>query len=329
MTRSDERMAKALQELDQLRLREREEAEIRQAEIFRRIPRLGEIQQELQAVAPNAISYYLHSGQRDKAKLKEHLRAENLALREERSRLLRQHGLSEEDLAVHYQCPACKDTGFLDGVRCRCLDQRLIRMSYHSSNLGEALKNQHFGVFDFSGFSDLPFKGYEKTPRENIALIMDSMCRFCEDFPNNTPANILFFGAAGTGKTFLCSCIAKALMDRGFSVLYLTADGLCSALERSRWARTEEEGRSETRMIENADLLIIDDLGTEFSTSLSSNLLINCINQRLLSQRSTLISTNLVLSGIADKYSERMISRIMGNYQLIELYGPDLRISNS
>lgn len=326
MSSNEERITLALRDLESLRTREEAEAREHEQEIYHLIPRIREIDEELHAVAPNAISYYLRSKDRDKTKLLEALKGSNQSLRKEKENLLMEHGFPKDYTKVRYQCPVCKDQGYVDGKRCRCLDQRLIRMAYDQSNLGETMKHQHFGVFDFSRFSDKPFKHYQKTPRENIEIIFDQMFRFAEDYPNVSPMNLYFLGSAGTGKTFMCSCLAKAFMDRGFSVLYLSADDLCMTLERNRFvSRDNGDTQGQVDLIQNVDLLIIDDLGTEVRTSLSSNLLLNCINQRLITQHSTIISSNLVLSGITENYSERMTSRISGAYQILEFYGPDLR----
>lgn len=331
MARSDERVSKALAELEALRAKEKEDALEREKVLYSALPRVKEIDDELHAIGPNAIRYYLNSGERDKNKLKEHLQSENLRLRSEKKALMLAAGFEEDFASIHYSCPLCKDTGFIDGQHCRCLDQKLIRMNYETSNLGSVLRHQNFDAFDLSRFPDMSFKKHSVSPRQNMALISQKAMRYVEAFPESDPHNLYFFGSAGTGKTFLCSCIAKEIMDRGFTVLYLSADDLSLTLEKSRFVAKEQgniELNQQVQLIRSCDLLIIDDLGTEVRSTLSANLLLNCLNQRLTNNKATIISSNLTIPELSEKYSERMSSRILGDFLVCELYGPDQRLNH-
>lgn len=325
MNRAEENITRALRDLESLRSSAIEDARNREQALYSLFPRLREIDEELRSTAPSAIAYYLRSGERDKARLIAHFKSENEALRREKRAILLENGYPEDYLKVHYSCPLCQDTGYVENRRCRCLQQRLIHLSYEGSNLGESMKKNHFGVFDSSIFSDEPFGAYIDTPRKNMDKMLRFSMRFAENFPDNYPANLFFFGSSGTGKTFLCSCLARAVMDRGYNVLYLKADDLCTVLENERFSRGDERDHAQADLIRTTDLLIIDDLGTEISNNVTQNLLFKCIEQRLIDNKATIISSNLTLSGIANNYSERMASRIIGGFQLLELYGDDLR----
>jgi len=327
MARSDERVALALREYESTRAEEAALLSARREKVYNCLPRVREIDRELSRTAPDAIAYYLQSGERDKDKLLAYLKNKNQMLRAERKRLMEIGGFPDDYLELHYQCPICQDTGFVDGKRCRCLTQKLIRMAYESSNLQESLKTQNFDTFDLQRFPDMPFKGNRLTPRRNMELIVAWLKDYAAHFPENDPLSIYFYGTPGTGKTFLSSCLAKAVLDRGFNVLYLTADDLCTKLEKERFVSRKPENASlDTDLVRSVDLLMIDDLGTEFMTQLSSSLLLSVINSRIIDRKATVISSNLSIPDLTKRYSERFTSRIQGSYQIMELYGPDQRL---
>lgn len=327
MARSDERVALALREYEQVRAEEAALLAERREKVYNCLPRVREIDNELSRTAPGAISYYLQSGERDKDKLIAYLKGKNQTLRQERKRLMEIGGFSDDYLELHYRCSICHDTGFVDGKRCRCLTQKLIRMAYESSNLQESLKTQNFETFDLYRFPDTPFKGNRLTPRRNMELIVAWLKDYAAHFPDTDPLSIYFYGTPGTGKTFLSSCLAKAILDRGFNVLYMTADDLCTKLEKERFvSRNQDAVSADTDLVRSVDLLMIDDLGTEFMTQLSSSLLLSVINHRMIEHKATVISSNLSIPDLSKRYSERFTSRIQGSFQIMELYGPDQRL---
>ncbi len=150
----------------------------------------------------------------------------------------------------------------------------------------------------------------------------------CHDFIDNfenKPKNIFFYGNTGVGKTFLSNCIAKELLDAGYSVIYFTAFQLFDILSKGVFEK-DADAIAAHQNIFDCDLLIIDDLGTELSNSFTTSQLFLCVNERILRQKSTIISTNLNLEQIAEIYSERTLSRISSNYSFIKLFGDDIRI---
>ena len=323
-----------LNEYQQRRGRAEEEAKQRRRQIEAAIPRMRFILSELENTGLHAVqaAWKTGNGMSDPAerqRLLKELRTNNQKLLLEKTALLKNAGYPADYLDVHYTCPDCQDTGFQGNQKCRCFKQRLIELAYQQSNLKSVLSRENFDSFNLNRFSEEPTPGEISSPRENVRRI----CRLSQDyarcFPNNTPANLLFYGGIGTGKTFLSNCIAKAVLDRGFTVLYLSAYDLCNAFEKYHFgSKTETPAEDSIQsLVSDTDLLIIDDLGTEFSTSLTITALFYCINQRLLMQKSTIISTNLNLEQLSTLYSERVVSRIVGNYQLLKFYGPDLRLS--
>jgi DNA replication protein DnaC len=147
------------------------------------------------------------------------------------------------------------------------------------------------------------------------------------DLSVNEFFNYYFYGNSGLGKTFMCSCIAKQLLDSAYSVIYMTAYNLASLLEKNRFRYDNNEDTDEAvEMLFDADLLIIDDLGTESPNSVTASEIFNVINNRLIKRKSTVISSNLEPSELAMLYSDRVVSRIMGNYTLHHFYGSDIRM---
>ena len=328
MSVSDVRISQLLREYDAARLAAESAARERKQLIYARIPRIYEIDQELDSFGLRAVQTYLRSGKQKETVLSS-LKETNRRLLAEKNELLTAAGYPADYLEVHYHCPLCQDTGYVDGQKCRCLQQKLIEQAYDRSNIKALLQRENFTTFNLNRFSNEPLSGELLTPLENIKRVRDYVFSYIQEFPKAIPANLLFYGSTGTGKTFFCNCIAKELLDRGYTVLYMTAYELCRALEAHRFrdkSRPVSEDGSIQDLIQNIDLLIIDDLGTEFSTSLSVSDLFHCINQRILLQKATIISTNLTLSQISQVYSDRMFSRISGNYMLLKLFGPDLRL---
>lgn len=135
----------------------------------------------------------------------------------------------------------------------------------------------------------------------------------------------MLYGDTGTGKTFLSNCIAKSLLDQCFSVIYFTAFELFDIFEKNVFDRASDVSEIHHQIFD-CDLLIIDDLGTEFSNSFTTSQLFLCLNERLLAGKSTVISTNLSMKQIAEMYSERTFSRISSNYTLLKFFGDDIRI---
>ena len=312
MSISDTRISNLLREYDESRSAAEAAARDRKQSIYNRIPRIQEIDEELDAFGLRAVQSYLRSG-KNKDLVLSTLKQNNEKLLAEKALLLHQAGFPADFLDVHYRCSLCRDTGYIDGQKCRCLQQKLIEQAYDTSNIKSVLQRENFSTFNLNRFSKEPLIGEPLTPLENIKLVRDRVLSYIQSFPNSIPSNLLFYGTT----------------DRGYTVLYMTAYELCSAFETFRFrdkSRPLSEDASIQDLIQTIDLLIIDDLGTEFSTALSVSDLFYCVNQRIILQKATIISTNLNLSQISKVYSDRMFSRISGNYQLLKLFGPDLRL---
>lgn len=258
------------------------------------------------------------------------LKRSNMELSMKKIELLIEHGYPKDYLEPIYDCPTCKDTGYVGTEKCHCLKQAIIRFLYSQSGITNRLEAENFDTFCLDYYSDQPYKNNRPSPRDNIKAIKDYCYQFTKDFPQ-VHDNFLFQGNAGVGKTFLSNCIAKSLLDKQCSVIYLTSFQLFDILEKHRFRKKTEEEDAPHLDIEfsylfDCDLLIIDDLGTEMNNSFISSQLFLCINERLLKKKSTIISTNLSLADLTSSYTERVVSRLVEHYHICNIYGEDIRL---
>lgn len=243
------------------------------------------------------------------------------SLRQSISEHLTKSGYGENALSYQPLCPICEDKGYKDGKMCVCLEQMVIDEYHKRSNLQHMIVQENFDTFDELLFSDEKQNG-NKSPRENILVAKEACLSFIEEF-DTAFRNILFVGGVGTGKTFLTHCVAKELLERCKTVMYFTAYDL---VEKFTEISLGQADRNTKEMFWNCDLLIIDDLGCERQTVFSQNSLFNLLNERLVRNKSMLISTNLSVKELQQTYNERIFSRIMGNFIGIRFIGNDLRI---
>ena len=300
----------------------RHKQEARIAQVYWAIPQMEEYDREIAAVSVEQAKRLL-SG--DQAAL-ERLRTKLAELREGKETLLAMGGFSKEFMAPVYTCPACKDTGYVDGKKCRCFRQAEIQILYGQSNLEHVLERENFDhlVYDYYD-KELIVNEKQGLSQYDYMKQVVAGCRSYVEHFREKGGNLLFTGSAGTGKTFLTNCIAKALLDRAEAVLYLTAPDLFQIIVDHRFGR-DNGNREKYDGLFSCDLLIIDDLGTELGNSLENSELFYCINDRKLREKSTIISTNLSINELRRTYSERIASRVMNDYRVIPLFGGDIRI---
>lgn len=237
------------------------------------------------------------------------------------------HGYPQDYLNPVYECDKCKDTGFIGSEPCTCFKQKLTKEYYKMSNLDKVLEKENFQTFDFNVFSDREIPGYDMSQRENMVEIMDGARKFIRNFEDPEEYNLLFYGTTGLGKTFMTNCIAKEIMDLGYTVIYQTAHRLMDLISEYKFGRAEDmaEAKKKYDYLLEADLLIIDDLGTEVANAFSTAEIFNLINTRNLSQKKMIISTNLSPGDISKIYTDRVYSRILDRFDIYEFIGEDLR----
>ena len=306
---------------DAKQLRNQHTLQKRREKLYTLYPRFKEIEDSISAVSLQHAERLLDGDTNALSQLHEKLEG----LRQERSRLYESLEISSDFLKPSYDCPDCKDTGFIDGRPCHCFQQAAIDLVYTQSNIRAVLENENFAHFKVELYSDVienPQTGL--TSRKTAQNAYDYALSFIEFFDSKFD-NLFLYGDTGIGKTFLSNCIAKELLDSGHSVIYFSAFQLFDILEKSKFQK-DEEAEGTMKNIFVCDLLIIDDLGTELANTFTVSQLFLCLNERILRKKSTIISTNLGIKQLHDTYSERIFSRILSNYSMIYLFGDDIRI---
>ena len=315
-------MHRALQQFEEDRQAREERFQARRESIFRRQPRLRQIEEELGSTMSRIITSALRHGT-DPGPAVEVLREENLRIQEEKRQLLNQMGLPQDCLDEKPACALCGDTGYRNGQVCRCLRQYYAREQQKELSRMLDLGSQSFDTFSLDWYPQEYDSSFGSSARENMEKVYDICADYAHQF-GKRPGNLLLFGAPGLGKTFLSAAIAREVSGNGWSVVYDTAGRIFQRFEAQKFTREEDAGDDVDRVL-NCDLLILDDLGTEMTTAFVQSALYQIVNTRLMEKKSTILNTNLMPGEIARRYSPQLASRIEGEYQLLPFFGEDIR----
>ncbi len=308
------------------------QAEEHKRELYSAVPELAEIERQLADCGRGLIAA-VAARQGEARAMVEQLKYRSLALQEKRRQLLSDIGLDESLLTPRYHCTICNDSGFVGVKRCACMEQLLRELA--SLELGQTgLENFTFDSFSSDYYSDIPGEN-GISPRQQ----MSDHKRFCENYartfdPKNS-VNLLFCGGTGLGKTHLSLAIAGQVIEKGHGVIYASTQNLMSRLEEEHYSRNyntfsnDEPEQPYLSMVLDCDLLILDDLGTEILNQFLISTLYNLVNSRMLKNKPTIISTNLIPSEIGKRYSPRLVSRLFGSYRTMNFVGKDIRIQKT
>ncbi len=303
-----------MRDYEQRQLAHQRELREHQEHIREHLPEYAELEKQESALFLRKAEYLLDD-EKDMAMAV----SEDIALlRAKKSNLLARAGYPDDYLTLQYNCSTCKDTGYIDGQKCNCFRQASIALLYEQSGIQELLKQDNFEALSYEFY-----EGEDLTRFQNAV----TTCRnFVKNF-NSDYHNLFFYGTVGTGKSFLSGCVAKELIEKGNLVIYFSATQLFNELSKNAF---DYRNREDLSLLQddlfNCDLLIIDDLGTELTNSFVASQLFSCLNERHLRKKATIISTNLSLQELRDRYSDRIFSRITSNYEVCKLTGPDIRM---
>ncbi len=304
--------------LEQIRLRNE-----RLDEVYKKVPQVAEVDREISKMGNEMVQLILSEPSRADEFLKM-VKEKLLELKKERVSELRLAGFSSDYTDMKYNCARCEDTGILNGEECECYKARLREAAYSESNLAILIKTQTFEKFNEYLFSDTDVNG-EKSQRKLAKENFEFCKRYADEFDNRSDS-LLLYGAAGLGKTFLSTCIAKKLIDDGKNVVYQSAVSMFNYYMDYVFNRVDaKEAREDFERLKKCDLLIIDDLGAEATNMQMISFLFELLNDRILLGKKTIISTNYNLKEISKTYSERIHSRIMQYFSIIRFTGSDLR----
>lgn len=288
-------------------------AELQHETFTKKCPEAYQIEKKLRTTGIIAAKTVLKGG--NVKKELEKLREGNLFLQKQLEELMVKNACSKQDLEPNYSCKKCNDTGYVGGFMCDCLKEVLKRISFEELNASTPL--------EISGFEQYNIKYFENFTPDN----KDSMLKnffFCRQYADNfsmKSPSLLFYGATGLGKTHLSLAIAKVAIERGYSVVYGSIQSFASKIEKERFSDEAETSNS----LMDCELLLIDDLGVEFSSNYTQSVIYDVINTRIMRNLPTIISTNLNPAELQKRYGERMISRFFGSYKRLQFVGKDIR----
>lgn len=308
----------ATDRLAQRRRDQEQEYRRRREEVYARLPRISEIDRQLRRTVASAAVTAFRTGSDPTAALKA-LEAQNLALQRESETLLRSLGYPADYLDEKPLCPLCKDTGWVRGAMCGCLKSLCTEEQNRRLSSMLDLQGQSFEVFRLDYYGSV-----YGTDRVAMQTVFNTCKLYAEQFKTFPIRNLLMTGTPGVGKTFLSACIARTVSGQGFSVVYDTAINVFSQFESAHFTRDEDSQAAKKRYL-HCDLLILDDLGSEMTTPFVQSSLYELVNQRLLGRKATVVSTNLTPEELSRRYSLQSASRLLGEYQLLQFQGPDIR----
>ena len=316
-------MRRALARFDEDKQRRARQMEERRKLLYTRIPRLGQIEQELRGTMSQIITSALSRGT-DPVPAIRVIRDSNLALQRERRELLEAYGYAADYLDEEPNCPLCRDSGYRGSAVCSCLQEYYAREQIAELSQLLNMGGETFETFDFNWYT-ADRGSYRRSPREVAERNFD----ICQDYAHQfspRSGNLLLFGSPGLGKTFLSACIARVVSENGHSVVYDTASHIFNQFEAAKFRRDyEEDSGADVERYLDCDLLIMDDLGTEMLTSFVQSTFYQLVNSRLIRGKKTIINTNLKLEEIAQRYGAPVRSRLEGEYELLPFIGDDIR----
>lgn len=318
------------------RKRDQKEAELqnRKTIIYQENPELEFMDDKVRLLNLELTKYTVLGNKAEAEKRK----AELEVAKAERKTYMQEHEINPSDLKLKHECDICKDRGYVEklGVfeKCICLKRLQEQLRYRKSNLRRRVEKENFATFNIAKFDDVreyeisPELELKKTARAQMEMILGESLRFIETFDKADTKSLIFYGGVGLGKSFMCSAIAKEMMDRGKSVLYYTANELVDLLQLYTFDRDaffKEHIIEDYRDLDDVDLLIIDDLGAELTNNFVKTSFFNIINNRIIKDKKLIISTNLTPLELKERYDERIFSRLIMYADPYKFVGEDLR----
>ncbi len=320
MSYSNATLSKATSILAERRSSAQRIREQRHDEIIKKIPEIASYEAQL-ANSGLAVIKAFGMGE-DAEKYIDELSRINLAIQNYISELLEKNGYPRGYLDTPYHCRKCEDTGFVDGYFCECRKTLLNEIAKKELSAVSPSENCKFDNFDISFYPQNVDEQLGTSPRKRMSEIFEYCKNYADDFDLNS-SSLFFHGATGLGKTHLSLAIANVVSEKGYNIIYDSAQNIFSSLEREKFGGIGA-GKREKEILD-CDLLIIDDLGSEFSTQFTVAALYNIINSRINTSKPVIISTNFSEKELEAKYTQRVTSRIIGNYVSILFIGKDIR----
>ncbi len=308
---------KALEIVHARKLKAEMLSEMKKKELHDKLPELDTLEFKIKSTFSDALKMQLAG----KAVDFDEASKKSLEFQNQRKMLLHDAGINESDLEPKYHCKKCNDSGYVDGKVCECVKFAAAKLIYDELNKDVPLEDCTFSSFNLKYYPETSNDGY--SPREVMGKIFESCVSYADKFNPHMPS-LLFYGNTGLGKTHLSLSIANEVISRGYNVVYGPISRILQQIEEEYFSRDLQSNQT-LNTVNECDLLIIDDLGTEFTTPFVTSTIYDIINSRILSKKPTIINTNLSMEEIEKRYSPRIVSRISGNYTMFMFVGSDVR----
>lgn len=325
MPYSNDILIQAKDVLSERRLKAERTAEYKRSQLYLQEPRLEEIDRELSQIGIDTAKAILKTD--DSAPTMRQLAERSLTLQQEYEGILDNLGLPHTVLEPVYVCEKCHDTGYVElsnrTVACDCLKKLMSDLACEKLNEKSPLELCTFDSFNLDYYSDRP-DANGSVPFNRMSNIFN----YCRDYADNfsvSSRSLIMRGATGLGKTHLSLAIANEVLRKGMSVVYVSAPDILTKLEREHFTHQYQDEDNTFQSLMKCDLLIIDDLGTEFSTQFTVSAVYNIFNSRILSGKPIIMNTNLTVNELLSNYSQRFVSRMMGSCDKLEFIGEDIR----
>lgn len=312
---------KAKEILEKRKQNAEREQEIRHSQVAMKYPELLEIEREMASYAARAIGSLGRDG--DVERYVRELGRRNIMAQEKKSALLMQAGYPANHLDVKYNCDICHDSGTHDSYYCKCYKKLVKEVARGELELHAPLKKSTFETFSVDYYPNLLDTVLGISQKEHMLDVLNYCKAYAADFSMKSKG-IIMIGKTGLGKTHLSLAIANNVIEKGYDVYYDSIQNIMDKLEKEHFGKASYDYSVKDDVLD-AQLLIIDDLGIEFTTQFTTAQLHNIINTRILKGYPTIISTNLSLKELEDKYSPRIASRIIGSCMPINFCGKDVR----
>ena len=325
MPYSNDILIRAKELLAERRLNAVRAADYKREQLYTQEPRLREIDRELSQIGIDTAKTILKSD--DSSVNMQELADRSLKLQNEYNEILEKLGFRSNDLEPAYHCDQCSDTGYIEEnnrtIVCECLKKLMSDIACEQLNSDSPLKLCTFDSFKLDYYSDQPDQS-GSIPLNRMSKIFNYCVDYADHFSLNS-RSIVMRGATGLGKTHLSLAIANEVIRKGMSVVYVSAPDILSRLEREHFSYQYREEEGTFNSLLKCDLLIIDDLGTEFISQFSVSAVYNIFNSRILSGKPMIINTNLSVNELLTTYSQRFVSRMMGSCDKLDFIGEDIR----
>ena len=315
---SEKHYSAALEIIIRRRLTAQSDREKHILELRTRVPEIEEINNMISQASVNILKV-ISKGENVREEMKK-LEEQNTEAQAMMRGLLVKNGYPENYMDINYTCKRCSDTGFTSEGRCSCLEELAGKLAVKELNESSPLNLSTFSTFDLEYY-----RGVSTDTDSNCYSTMSNIYNYCRKYASSfshDSANIFMSGETGLGKTHLSLAIAERLLSENYSVVYGSVINFIDRIESEHFGRSSGDTLS---VLINAELLILDDLGSEYDKQFTTATLYNIINTRLNTRLPTIISTNLSFEEIEARYEQRIVSRIISEYDYLPFSGNDVR----